>query len=732
MLAGFPTPELLKGSDRPDLRVIAEERNIRLISTTPGSFRVRSDGTIDISEDAVSHNTARYQAFVLRHALELASLLDGMPELSPERWIVRASFAASRTAALFYGLDAGSPDKETRKPDWVDLLGDDTPLQQDAINELWPMLRLLLPVPSHVPKQLSGQDLEDLTSWLDRSWGLIGPTETLMATGGDARLLLDPRTGLNHYGCSHRPRPWAITFASSTASSVSERGFAGAEKARQRLQRALIRDDGEVLLAALASEARMFLASYFNLPGEDRVVLAPSGTDCELAALAISLLGAGTRPVTNILIAPDETGSGVPLAAAGRHFADDTARRSKVVHGEIIDGFGFADPENREARTEVEAIRLREANGDAVAPDILADRCREQIAGAIARGHHILLHQLDLSKTGLLAPDEETLENFEQKFGERIDIVVDACQDRLTRERIGNWVARGRAVMITGSKFITGPPFCGALLLPAHWRKRLNHGGLPAGLSDYAGRTEWPACQATENLPQATNCGLTLRWHAAIAEMEAFRAVPATETRMRLERFLREVRSALTECDDIALLEAPVPVRPALPGAWDDMTTILSFLVRAPDSGIRNSLRKEEMTPLGLADARRLYRWLNADLSHVFAANEPERVSGLARLLCHIGQPVAVPSAALGGACAGALRISAGARLVSGEPSHRKLDTDLRLAREIDDAREVIAKIGLIRRHWDRILAVDPLPTYAPLQDVDKIAGNLLKQNGDV
>ena len=60
------------------------------------------------------------------------------------------------------------------------------------------------------------------------AWGLLGPTEWLMEQGGDARLATDPFTGLNGYGCSHRPRPWAVTFASSTASSSSERGYLGA------------------------------------------------------------------------------------------------------------------------------------------------------------------------------------------------------------------------------------------------------------------------------------------------------------------------------------------------------------------------------------------------------------------------------------------------------------------------------------------------------------------------
>ncbi|MFX5634420.1 hypothetical protein ABTE18_21535, partial [Acinetobacter baumannii] len=45
-------------------------------------------------------------------------------------------------------------------------------------------------------------------------------------------------------------------------------------------------------------------------------VMAPSGTDCEVVALGLALSGS-VRPITNIFLAPEETGKGVPLAAAG-------------------------------------------------------------------------------------------------------------------------------------------------------------------------------------------------------------------------------------------------------------------------------------------------------------------------------------------------------------------------------------------------------------------------------
>src|SRR5260221_1506400 len=61
------------------------------------------------------------------------------------------------------------------------------------------------------------------------------PVAQLLTDGGDGRLLVDPATGLNAYGCSPSPRPAAITFASTTATSISDRGYAAAEACRRRV-----------------------------------------------------------------------------------------------------------------------------------------------------------------------------------------------------------------------------------------------------------------------------------------------------------------------------------------------------------------------------------------------------------------------------------------------------------------------------------------------------------------
>ena len=84
--------------------------------------------------------------------------------------------------------------------------------------------------------------------------------------------------------------------------------------------------------------------------------------------------------------------------------------------------------------------------------------------------------------------------------------------------------------------------------------------------------------------------------------------------------------------------------------------------------------------------------------------------------MCVLGQPVPVAHPDVDG-YAGALRLCAGARLVSGEPSHEGLDEARRLKRECTDAQRVLLKLELIRKHWNVLLDVNPAPRYAPYHE---------------
>ena len=550
---------LLTALERPDLRVVADRQQIVFDATLDGAFRADPEGQVVLGAACLGEE--RVCAFHIRHALELSMLLDAATHLAADGGgatavdlPILAGLCAARVAARFWLLDA-TPAGNEAPPDpvfWLDAMAGPSIPGVDTLSVVWARIRHLQGSTYRLLRaEQTGQDdsivPDGVMQALATCWHQLGPAETLMATGGDARLAIDPRTGLNHYGCSHRPRPWAVTFASSTASSLSERGFAGAEAARKRLAIAALAGQLSEVLGREAEQVRSAIGSHYGLAGSSGIVLMASGTDSEMAALAVcclpdALMISIRRPVSNVLLAPDETGAGVPLASAGRHFASDTARGRTVDKGERIAGFP--------TDTRVLSVPIRDGAGRLLPPADVDAACIRLVEAEAETGRTVLLHRLDLSKTGLLAPSMDCLETLQARLGERLEVVVDACQARLDHHRVQDYIVRGWMVMITGSKFFTGPPFCGALLLPARLATRLQGPGwLPKGLADYGGSADWPPGvvafgAATPVADDMVNLGMLLRWQAALAEMAAFALVPGPLALERTAAFIAGVEAA--------------------------------------------------------------------------------------------------------------------------------------------------------------------------------------------
>jgi len=683
-------PDLLPAAiaDRlhqPELRLLLDGLDIRSDTALADPFILAGTGRIVLGAPILS--SAGESLFQLRHAMELGWLISiAEPAL--------AGLAAARCAALAVAMenDAGPG---VSLPAWVAPMTSQTAPELSIARLVW--ARLARHQPSLADRTLTVAAYNRLVD----AWALLGPTEWLMEQGGDARLATDPLTGLNGYGCSHRPRPWAVTFASSTASSCSERGYLGAEAARRRMIAASFSGSAREAVTAEAERTRRALALHFLLPPETAVVLAASGTDAELIALVLAA-AAEDRPVTNILLAPEETGSGVPLAARGRHFATDTARGASVPKGEIVPGL--------RDDTVLVAIAVRRPDGGVrPAAEVDAD-CAAAVAAAIAAGRRPVLHILDVSKTGLRAPSTSCAMGLASRYGMAMDVIVDACQTRLNPGTVRDYIGRGWIVQITGSKFFTGPPFSGALLAPAGVAARLAARPLPAGLALYSERPEWPRAQhGLDNLLPAGNHGLVTRWQAALAEMQAFADVPATRRRAVLHRFVDHVDSCVRQTYGL------VPVNHQPPGDnpvdWDATDTIRCFAIR--QRAVAMSVQRPGWPGgdyLDLAMARKVYVWLNADLWPALEDLAAPADQPVLQRRCHAGQPVAV---VIDGQPAAALRISAGARLVSGEPSLGHLDPDERLERELSDVTMLFRKLSLILANFERLTVANPLPSYA-------------------
>jgi hypothetical protein len=508
------------------------------------------------------------------------------------------------------------------------------------------------------------------------------PTDTLLTTGGDERLRVDPKSGLNRYGCSPRPRPWAITFASTTATSVSEGAFAHVESLRRRLAEAERAGRLDEEYAAAMEEVRGEIPRQCgHVPGTE-AILTPSGTDAEFYALHLAL-AADRLPLTNIVIAPRETASNVMQAASGRHYNATTAMGHSVGVDQPVD-------DATAARVELAVLQVRDDSGNPLPVDEINQAVETLVERETARGRRVLLHLLDTSKTGLIAPGIQFTCELARRFAGRMDVVVDASQLRLSKESVAFYLGHGFMVIVTGSKFFTGPPFAGALLVPPAigGRVLLGQAALPQGYNAYTERHCWPDAWENWCRPMGgdANYGLLMRWWAALWEMAAFHAVPLSEARRILETFLSEVRAAIEAASPrLRLLPCPPPER-ADAGSWDGLATILTFAATPPKA----------RAPLSLEALRRLHSWLNQDVSALLPPTAREKDRRLAALACHIGQPVLVGESLSG------LRLAAGARLVSGArqamAAGRSVEAFLGL--EIAEAKLVLAKLDMLLRHW--------------------------------
>ena len=553
-------------------------------------------------------------------------------------------------------------------------------------------------------------------------------TQRLLVSGGDTRIVPDTLSGKNKYGCSVSPDPETIPFGSSTGTAISERGYAAAHAMHQRLVQHLgvplgsdhaqsqpaskaaatlyreeaerIRD--ELTLLCCGSEKSSDLSGVAT-------ILAASGTDCHLIAGQLvagrpggiatggtttdSVAGTATasaQPLRIIMMEQSETGSGVYPALGGYHFSDCSALRPAVPAQQSIEG---AYP------VEITCIRLRLEGGSARYTGAILGDIWALVQESMCRDQQVLLIAIDVSKTGLMAPGPDFLADLRQEFPDNLTILVDACQLRLSEHSVQGYLKLGCMVAITGSKFVTGPAFSGALLIPSELVPRLSRHTLPIGLRDYSLKADWPAASvtpdaahwsATTSLCEGVNWGMLLRWEAALAELRTFRAIPTLQVHDFLQRFAIEVQNALHACPAIEMMDHfPLKRRvfnamktrtrsdsnPDSKTDWDSIPTIFPFLLYHCDT-VPSSENGTRGRPLSRAQTQELYvRLQSSEPSipiHPASCPDPSAPTQPIQL----GQPVYCGS--MQGVPVSALRLCASSRLVleacsEGETSIRRV-----------------------------------------------------------
>jgi hypothetical protein len=367
---------------------------------------------------------------------------------------------------------------------------------------------------------------------LARSMPSSASLAVLLASGGDKRIWLDPATGRNRYGTLTRPADAEISFSSSTASNPREQAFDAAHEALSQL----LSSSPTVSIDRWFDHVHGSIAKAFSCPSA-QTILAASGTDAELLSLGI-ISALSARPLTNIFVAPDETGNGVPQAAAGRHFAQETALGCAVDPGTEIVGLPSE-------RIEARAIAIRDQVGK---PRPESDIDADMIAGVeseLRRGRDVIVHVLDTSKTGLTGVSRRAARYAAGLAPGRVWVVIDACQLRCPLEQLCADISDGFIVLVTASKFFAAPPFAGAILLPSALAAALGKARFPAGLLNYSAAQDWSRGlrNSTDIAFEAEmNLGLGLRWIAGLDNIEKFKAISEDLGRSIREAFLGLVR----------------------------------------------------------------------------------------------------------------------------------------------------------------------------------------------
>ena len=511
---------------------------------------------------------------------------------------------------------------------------------------------------------------------------LFEPLDRLLGSGGDPRISIDPISGLNEYGCRLAPCPDVPSFASSTATSISGRAYARAGRAREQLMQSAIADGIEAAFDARVETMRDELRACLGLsPEQADIVFSPSGTDAQLQALLLMRARLGSA-LTTIVVAADQTGSGTEHTARGHHFNVVTANGMRVRKGQPL--AGLTRP------VESIALGLLDERGEFHAETETDSRVLGAIEASIANGNHVLLQIMDSSKLGWRAPSDRCLDEISARWRGQVQIVVDACQMRLGRPRLRKYIDRGYLVIVTGSKFFTGPAFSGALLVPASLAAEMD--GITAiapGFPDYFSRSDWP--RHWQNLrsrfPVRENFGQWLRWEAALEEIRAYHRVPEAFRHSALAAFGVGVQRIIASTPSLGLL--PPQQRLGDFGLDDEelaQPTIFPLLIRQGGRA------------LSPADCRKIYRALAREAA---SAVDQE----IAAKPCLIGQPVVLGRG--GPDPVAVLRICAGARLVTEAWSTDQEVARRNLQRQLADVGAIVSRIEWLVAHIDDLSSVE-------------------------
>lgn len=442
----------------------------------------------------------------------------------------------------------------------------------------------------------------------------------LIASGGDDRLFLTSDLDLNAYGCSPYPR-YRLNYSSSTACNISMPAYSILSSLYQEiLSLSSKKIDANEWSSSKFNDFRQRLFSLYELPENYDCIFGASGTDLELAAIALAKRSEDEK-VLNIILGPEEVGSGIEYIGNGQYFKNHTIEGKKVTIGSHIPGFN-------EVLSRTVKVSIRDPSGYSLSSKDICKKI-EGIISNCQNNERVLVHAIHRSKTGLIAPLIKDLKKCLSKTKVKYEIVVDCCQGRISPKVLKCYLESKAMVLFTGSKFFGAPPLCGALLVPCHL---LDKNQVKAeGLKDFFMLSEWP--QSLNRKPPTSNkvnLGLILRWEAALYEMERFFAIDAEKVKLVTDIFINEVNNFLSENNLYSggFEKDPPEFHDNYPSSTFkgiDKNTICTLIIS-----------DKTLDFISYEDSKLIYQYLYSDISPML----PSVHRDLGKYEVHLGQPV--------------------------------------------------------------------------------------------
>jgi len=346
--------------------------------------------------------------------------------------------------------------------------------------------------------------------------------ESLLIEGDDHRLALNQK-GNNVYCCPPKPREKLLRLGSSTGSNISPEQWQYAEHIHAEMRMDAQNISMQSLRQQHNQQIIQELHNTCHVADDVDIQLTDSGTQSHQLAMQHFCQKKPHATWDIVMIDASETGRGVPKALC-------------------LDAYDVR----------CHAIPIRQSNGEPLSAETIETSLFRIVQTCIQQHHDVVIILVDVSKTGYIAPSLELGLKLRSQHPEHIHLFLDACQFRFGHGTLNHYLQHNIPIAITGSKFLSAPSFCAALLIPQH-------------------------CQEVHIPPKL---GVLLRWQLALQSLRQLYALPEQDCAMFMKDFSIQIQRKLQNDDAFSILPTPLLQRTSNPQVhWQNYPTIFPFFL---------------------------------------------------------------------------------------------------------------------------------------------------------